>query len=121
VELGEDNSLSLDFANLFCNDPLSHFLKHDETLLYDFNGLSVANNLAILNDGLIEHGVVEVADAIEIVKVVKGGETTPPVEGVVSSSSESRTGLSSQRRRSRAHSKDSDGDELNSEHVVIEW
>jgi len=44
VELLEDDGLGFDLANLLGNDPLSHLLNDEETLLDDLNGLTVANN-----------------------------------------------------------------------------
>jgi len=82
-ELLEDDSLSLDVADLLGDDPLGHLLQDEETLLDDRDGLSVADELGILlDDGLREGGTAEVVGAVEVVEPGHRGEPSPVVEGV---------------------------------------
>lgn len=82
MELLKDNSLSLDFADLFEDDAFGHFLNDEEALLDDFDGLGVADEVGGCIDDLGKvRGGIEVVYAVEVVKVVKGGESTPVVEG----------------------------------------
>lgn len=82
VELLKDDSLSLNLANLLGDNPLSHLLKNEETLLDNFNGLRLTDNfLLLLDDDLGEvDRSVKVIGAVEVVKVSKGRDTTPVVE-----------------------------------------
>jgi len=50
VELLEYHSLRLDVTNLLRDDPLSHLLKDEETLLDDRDRFSVADDLLLLLD-----------------------------------------------------------------------
>jgi hypothetical protein len=83
VELLEDNSLSLDFADLLCDDPLSHLLEDNKTLLDDLNLLGVADKLVLVDDGLAKVlGAIKVTRAIEVVEAIERRESTPVVERV---------------------------------------
>lgn len=81
MELFEDDGLGLDLANLFGDDPLGHLLEDEETLLDDLDLHGVADESlgGIYDLGEMDRAV-EVIDTIEVVKVVKGRETTPVVE-----------------------------------------
>jgi len=79
-ELLENDSLSLDLADLLGNDPLGHLLEDEKTLLNDFNGLGMANELVLFNNGLGELRVDEVARTEEVVETVHGGDAIPVVE-----------------------------------------
>ncbi len=82
VELLEDDSLSLNLADLLEDDPLGHLLDDEQALLDDLYGLGVANNLCAGLDLLAEvDGAVEVIGTVEVVEVVEGGQATPAVEG----------------------------------------
>jgi len=50
VELLEDDSLGLNLADLFEDDPLGHLLEDEETLLDDLDGLGVADDALLLNN-----------------------------------------------------------------------
>lgn len=82
MELLKDDGLSFNFANLFENDSLCHFLNNEETLLNDFDCLGVANQMGRGVDDLAEvNRAIKVVHSVEVVEVVEGGETTPVVEG----------------------------------------
>jgi len=89
VELFEDNSLSLNLADLFGDDPLCHLLEHNEALLDDLNRLAVADYfLFLLNDDLLADFTAEVIGAIEVVESGQRRHASPVVERVGSASSE---------------------------------
>jgi len=78
VPLLEDDCLSLNFADLLCDNPLCHLLKNNKLLLDDLDLLSMANDfLLLLDDHLAGVRTVEVITAIEVVEVIERGETTP--------------------------------------------
>lgn len=83
VELLKDDGLSLDFADLFADDPLGHLLEHEETLLDDLNGLAMADNfLLLLNDNLLADFTAEVIRAVEVVESGERRDAAPVVERV---------------------------------------
>jgi hypothetical protein len=122
VELLENDGLSLDFADLLCDDALSHLLEDEKALLDDFDALGVADSLRLLNDGdrlLTELAVVEVAGAVEVVEVAHVLESTVIVEGVASATdnqvSGGSEGCGSDTGRESRKSDDESGSDL-SEH-----
>lgn len=82
VPLLEDNRLSLDFTDLFGDDPLRHLLENNELLLDDFDSLRMADDLMLLlDDHLTRVGAVEVVATVEIVEVIQRRESSPVTEG----------------------------------------
>lgn len=72
VELLEDDSLGLNFTDLFGDNSLRHLLEDDKSLLDDLNTLHTANNLMfLLDNNLFEAGAVEVVDTVEVIEVVQ--------------------------------------------------
>jgi hypothetical protein len=73
VELLEDNGLGLNFANLLGDDPFGHLLKNEETLLNNFNGLRVADDLLgrVYHLGEMDRAV-KVVDSVEIIEAAEG-------------------------------------------------
>jgi len=83
MELLEDNGLSLNFTDLFSDDPLGHLLKYNKTLLYDFNLLRVTDKLFFIDDGLAEVlRAVEIANTVEVVEAIKRRNSAPFVKRV---------------------------------------
>jgi len=81
VELFENDGLSLDLADLLSDDPLSHLLEDEETLLDDFDGLAVAYEfLRLLNDGLAGDAAYEVIRAVEVIEASQRREPSPVIE-----------------------------------------
>jgi len=76
-ELGEDNSLDLDFTNLLSDDLLCVFTENHQLLLDNLDGLGVADYLC----GLVDDYVVVVpAVVVRPIKVVEVGHgAIPPV------------------------------------------
>jgi len=89
VELLEDDSLGLDLANLLGDDPLGHLREDEEALLDDFNGFTVADEFLIcLNNSLGLDFANEVLASVEIIKAGERRESTPVIEGDVTTGSE---------------------------------
>jgi len=83
VPLLKDDSLGLNFADLLGDDPLSHLLQNNQTLLDNFNALRVAHELLLLlHNDLTEVGSIEVIDTMKVVEVGQGREPSPIVEGM---------------------------------------
>jgi len=80
VELLKDDCLSLDFADLFSDDPLGHLLQDDKALLDDLDLFRVADYLIFMNNSLAEVGTVEVVRAVEVVEVVERSMSAPVVK-----------------------------------------
>jgi len=81
VELRKSDSLCLNFAHLFRDDPLSHLLDDKETLLDDFYGFRVADEFLVLFDhSLFRDGANEIIHAIEVVEAGKRGKSTPVIK-----------------------------------------
>jgi len=80
VELLEDNGLCLDFADLLRDDPLSHLLDYKETLLNDFNRLTVANDFLLFHYDGLGNFSGEVVRAVEVIESRKRADTMPVVE-----------------------------------------
>lgn len=72
VELLKDDRLGLNLTDLLSNDALGHLLEDKKTLLDDFNGLGMADELLRLNNGLGDVRAIEVVDTVEIVEVIEG-------------------------------------------------
>jgi len=116
VELLEDDGLSLDFADLFGDDPLGHFLENEEALLDDLNGLAAADHfLLLLYDDLCLDFTAEVIGAIEVVEVREGRDSTPVIEGVRISSSNGSNFLSARLKPWQGLRRDTSDDSRNSE------
>lgn len=81
VPLLEDNHLGFDVTDLLNDNSLGELAENDETLLSDFDLLTVANKLAVLHDDLFEATTVKVVGAPEGIEVVEGVVATPSVEG----------------------------------------
>jgi len=83
IVLLEYNGLGLDFADLLSDDLLGHLLQNHKALLDDGHRLRVADELRVLlHNGLFDVVVGEVVRAVEVVKVGKGRNSTPVVEGL---------------------------------------
>jgi len=80
VELLEDNSLSLNLADLFSDNLLCHFLENEKALLDDSDLLSVADQLAVLFHDNAVLRAREVVTAVEVIKVGEGRYSVPIVE-----------------------------------------
>jgi len=81
LELFKDDGLGLDLADLLRDNPLSHLLKDEETLLNDYNTLAVAYKLLVLlNDDLLPLGTTEVVGAVEVIEAIEGRDALPVVE-----------------------------------------
>jgi len=83
VELLEDDGLALDLADLLSDDPLSHFLEDEETLLNDHDRLGMANKLLLFDNGDLaraEAGVVEVSITVKVIERAHGAEATPVIK-----------------------------------------
>jgi len=78
-ELGEDNSLGLNLANLLSDDLLGVFTENSQLLLNNNDCLVVANNTLRLVDS---DGVVESTEVIYAVKVVEARQRADPVPAV---------------------------------------
>jgi len=120
VELLEHDGLSLDLADLLCNDALSHLLKDEEALLDDFNTLGVANYLLFFfnsDRAFAEFAVVEVAGAVEVVEAIHRAESTIVVKGSGSTNNQfrGREGSGSDAGRESGKSDNESGSEF-SEH-----
>jgi len=109
VELFEDNSLSLNLADLFGDDPLGHLLEHKEALLDDLNRLAVADYfLLLLNDNLLADFTAEVVGAIEVVESGQGRHASPVVERVGCASGKLNSVVNGLRFRQRGGNDTSD-------------
>jgi len=73
AELLKDDGLSLNLADLLEDDPLGHLLEDEQALLDDLDGLSVADDLGLLFDGLAEvDRAIEVVYSVEVVEATEG-------------------------------------------------
>jgi hypothetical protein len=89
-KLMEDDSLGFNFANLLSDDLLGHFLEDEKSLLDNLDALGVTDKfLLLLNDGLFDNSgdrAGEIVGAVEVVESIERRETTPVVEGLMTTS-----------------------------------
>lgn len=114
VELFEDEGLGLNFADELSHNLLRVFLKHEETLLDNFDLLGMADELVLVNYIHFLKMTRVVVDAIEVVETPQTFMTTPKLKRLRAGS---ETGEQRSSRNTRNQSGNSEKTSKFGEHI----